>query len=81
MPAQILIVVAIATMPVSEHRGSTGRTYTEVGSTWPSVTMQKFDDRPSCEHAAKQIKAMAHSKHTLRMTCQPAALSSPQDTK
>lgn len=75
MSAAILIVVAVAVMPVSEHLGSANYSYTNVAATWPVVTMQRFEDRPSCEHAAKQIKVMASSRHDIRMTCQPADLS------
>lgn len=74
MSATILIVVAVAVMPVSEHRSSAAYSYTTVAATWPVVTMQRFEDRSSCEHAAKQIKVMASSRHDIRMTCQPADL-------
>jgi len=75
MAAHILIVVSIAVMPVSELRGSSAISSTEVGATWPAVTMQRFEDREACEHAAKQIKTLASGRHDIRMTCQPAQIT------
>jgi outer membrane receptor for monomeric catechols len=69
----ILIIVSVAVMPVSEHRGNASYSYTATGATWPAVTTQRFDDRPSCEHAARQVKTLASARHDIRMTCQPAA--------
>lgn len=72
MPAHILIVVTIASSVYGAHTGSAGRT-DEVRWSWPVVTTQRFEDRSTCENAAKQIARMA-TKHApkLSMTCQPA---------
>lgn len=73
--AHILIVVSIATMPATRYTGKDSFNYPAIYSTWSSVTMQRFEDRPACEHAAKQIRALQNSSHDLRMTCQPVGLA------
>ena len=74
MIAHILIIVSIAVMPIAQHEGIASSTHRRVGATWSAVTMQRFEDRAACEHAAKQIRSMQGWSHDLRMTCQPAQI-------
>ena len=61
-------------MPFGHHNGVANYNYPAIGSTWSAITMQRFEDRAACEHAAKQIRAMQGVSHDIRMTCQPAQL-------
>jgi len=71
MSAHILIVVSIAMMPATDYRGKDTWQSARVAATWSSVALQRFESRPACEHAARQIRAMQGAGHDVRMTCQP----------